>query len=251
MTTPEARSAIKAAGVRAIVAARGRDVAAFGADDDLLATFSSHEGKIEGEIALSPSSDSVDLGLLYDALVRALTRGRPLRPILRRSGHSIVVAGSNPKRTPEQVRRDRERLAPLRRAYSDSLFGTVPGANLPYAEGVRIRLEHHLDQWWCVFNPFTWVDFPRREHRHDGENDIALPHRGHANPAGDWRTERWARRYNAKWSAIVDAWASLLVSGPEDTAHAVGLHDRSGIDALFTISGTTAWSRPVRAAGEA
>lgn len=244
MTTPEARSAVKAAGVRAIVAARGRDVVAFGADDDLLAAFSSHGGRVEGEIALSPLSDSVDLGLLYDALVRSLTRGRPLRPILRRSGHSIVVAGSNP--------RDRERLAPLQRAYSDSLFGTVPGATLPFAEGVRIRLEHHLDHWWCVFDPFTWVDFPRRERANEGElEDTPLPHRGHADPAGDWRTERWARRYNPKWSVIVDTWASLLVSGPEDTTHAVGLHDRSGIDALFTISGTTAWSRPARAAGEA
>ena len=69
----------------------GQELTAFGADEDLLTAFASHGAKIEGTITLSPESDSLHLGLMYDALVRALTRGRPLRPILRRSGHSIVV----------------------------------------------------------------------------------------------------------------------------------------------------------------
>ena len=247
MTTPEARSALKAARLPGIAAARGDEVTAFGVDEDLLGAFASHGAKIDGEVALSPASDSAHLGLLYDALVRALTRGRPLRPILRRSGHSIVVSGANPNRTPDQVRRDRERLAPLQRAYSDSLLGTVPGANLPFAEAVRLRLERHDDQWWCVFDPFTWIDLPRREQSPDlGDEAFTVADNRHADPTGDWRKERWARRYNPKWSAIIDAWAGLLVSGKQDTLHAVGLRDRAGIDAAFTISGTTAWSRPAQ-----
>lgn len=252
MTTPEARSALKAAKTPGIAAARGHEVVAFGVDRDLVTAFASHGAKVDGEVALSPATDSVHLGLVYDALVRALTRGRPLRPILRRSGHSIVVSGANPSRTPDQVRRDRERLAPLQHAYSDSLVGTVPGANLPFAEAVRLRLERHDDQWWCVFDPFTWIDMPRLDQSPDDGDEVpTLDRRGHTDPTGDWRKERWARRYNPKWSAIVDAWASLLVSGKQDTVHAVGLRDRVGIDAAFTISGTTAWSRPAQTTGPA
>lgn len=247
ITTPEARSAIKAAKVSGLAVARGQEVAAFGADEDLLAAFRAFGPTSNGTTPLNPASDSVDLGLVYDALVRALTRGRPLRPILRRGGHSITVTAENPDRTAEQRERDRERLAPLKRAYSDTLTGIVPGTALPFAEGVRIRLEQHEAQWWCVFDPFTWVDFPRPKDEEDQEDGTPppLPWRLHgADPVADWRRERWANRYNSKWSMLLDAWAGLLVSGPEDAPKAIGLSDRPGVEAEFRMSRTTAWSRP-------
>lgn len=250
ITTPDARLAIKAAKVSGLAVARGQEVAGFGADEDLLGAFRTLGSTLDGTVPLDPVSDSVDLGLVYDALVRALTRGRPLRPIYRRGGHSIVVTADNPKRTAEQRALDRERLAPLKQAYSGALTGTVPGSSLPFAEGVRIRMEHHQAQWWCIFDPFTWIDFPRRDTEEDGEDDTpAVPWFQHrADPVAEWRRERWATRYNRMWSALLDAWAALLVSGPEDAPQAIGLRDRTGVDAEFRISRTTAWSRPATTA---
>lgn len=248
ITTPDARSAIKAAKVSALAVARGQEVRAFGADEDLLVAFDTLGAALDGTIPLDPVSDSVDLGLVYDALARALTRGRPLRPIFRSGGHSIVVTADNPNRTAEQRARDRERLAPLKQAYGGALTGIVPGGALPFAEGVKIRMEHHAAQWWCVFDPFTWIDFPRRDATEDEEASDAtwIPHQG--DPVADWRRERWATRYNRSWAALLDAWACLLVSGPEDSPRAIGLRDQTGVDAAFRISRTTAWSRPATTA---
>lgn len=245
-TWPEARAALKAAKLSGIIAVRGAELLAFGADEDLLAAFGALGAKIDGHVALSPDSDSLHHGLLYDALMRALTRGRPLRPILRRGGHAIIVSAPNPSRSPEQRQADRERLAPLQAAYSDSLTGTVPGARLPFAEAIKIRLERYDEKWWCVFDPFTWVDFPRAGPVADGaaEWPSTSSRRDQSDPTGDWRKERWTRRYNPKWSGILDAWAGLLVSGQQDSPEAIGLRGRPGVDAQYTISGTTAWSRP-------
>jgi SIR2-like domain len=242
ITTEESRAALRLAEVYAVVAARGSEVIAFGADEDLLKAFKPYAATLDGTVALDPLHDSWALGLLYDALVRALSRGRPLRPMLKRRGHSLVVREPSASRSAEGRDRDRQLLEPVRRAYSDALYGSVPALALPFAEAVRIRLEHHESQWWCVFDPFTWVDFPRLasasliagadEERNSGD------------ATGVWRKERWARRYNGTWSALVDAWAGLLVSSSEQQLDAVGLRGLDGIEASFRLSATTGWSRP-------
>lgn len=247
-TWRDVRVALKAARVNATVAVRGTELAAFGADDELLAALAPLGASLDGEVPLSPESDSLHLGMMYEALVKALTRGRPLRPILRRGGHFIVVSAPNPSRTVEQRERDRGRLAPLQTAYGDPLTGVVPGVSLPFAEAVRIRLERHGEQWWCVFDPFTWVDLPRTDRAADPNHDpqSGRSRKAAVDPAADWRKQRWARRYNPKWSTILDAWAGLFVAGQQDTPEAIGLRDRAGVDAQFAVSGTTAWSRPAR-----
>ena len=246
VTTQEAREAIKAGRFQAVVAVRGQRVVGFGADEDLLQVFEPWGGEIEGEHLLDPRTDSWALGLTYDALVRSLTRYRPLRPILRTRGHCVVVARPNLKLRTEVQERDRKLLNPLRRAYEVALFGSVPFLGLSFAEGVRIRLENHDGRWWCVFDPFTWVNVPIQ---HGGPrqapNTMVATRRG--SQSDDWRRERWARRYNSQWSKIINAWSQVLVSGKQDTISAVGLHRRGGLDAAFTISSTTAWCGPSRA----
>ena len=63
-------------------------------------------------------------------------------------------------------------------------------------------------------------------------------------PAGDWRRERWARKFNKQWAGIINAWAALLTSTDGGRVRAFGLEDGSGIDAVFSISQVTGWSRP-------
>ena len=141
VTTQEAREAIKVGRFRAVVGVYGQRVVGFGADEDLLQVFEPWGGEIEGEHLLDLHADSRALGLTYDALVRSLTRFGPLRPILRTRGHCVVVARPNPKLRTEAQQRDGKLLNPLKRAYGEALFGSVPSLGLPFAEGVRIRLD--------------------------------------------------------------------------------------------------------------
>ena len=63
--------------------------------------------------------------------------------------------------------------------------------------------------------------------------------------ADDWRRERWAQKYNSKWSRIIDAWSALLAqSDGAGPLSAYGLSPGEGIDARFELGQKTAWSRP-------
>jgi len=63
-------------------------------------------------------------------------------------------------------------------------------------------------------------------------------------PAGDWRRERWAQRYNKNWAGIIDAWAQLLANAGDGSTRAFGFEDGAGVDAVFEVATVTGWSRP-------
>jgi hypothetical protein len=251
LTTPDARSMLKAAGARGVVAARGDFVLAFAADADLLRAFGPSGAELDGEEVLTPDSDSLHLGLVYDALVRALTRRLPLRPILKGRGHSIVVAATRSHQKSASVDHDQASLVELKKAYGSDLFGTVPGTELPFAEGLRLYVENHDGRWWCVFDPYTWVDLPRAPQQDDPHGSEQTPHRLRRapGPEADWRRERWATRRNKWWSGVLDGWTSLLVDRGDEQKSAFWFPDEPGINATFKISGVTAWSRPARTTG--
>jgi len=204
-------------------------------------------GTLAGDIDLAPGKDSWALGLLYDALARSLSRGRPVFPILRRSGHSLVVA--KPRHDPEKQRPapDEDQLRGLTKAYASELTGYVPGLKFPFAEAIRLRLEHRADRWWAVLEPYTWVDLPRQEPNRVAAftdrpigSDVHRP----GDPTADWRRERWAPRYNPTWTRILDAWTGLLVPHDETKVSALGLRKEPGVDAVFTLSAAPGWARP-------
>ena len=91
ITTPEARQLLKSAGVWATVASYGRRLAVFGPDDAITRVFLPLGAKLTGTVRLDPAKRSTDLGLVYDALVKSIARHRPLRPVLRRAGHTVMV----------------------------------------------------------------------------------------------------------------------------------------------------------------
>ena len=235
ISTSEMRAAMAAVRPRPVASTVGSSVVAFGRDADLLAAFAPFGSRLDGEAALDPLRDSWALGLVYDALVRALARGTPLIPSLRSRGHLLFVRQPDRSRDDERALRDREQLKVLGNAYDAPLTGRVPGIGLPFAEAVAIRLEHRLEQWWCVFDPFTWVDFGHGEVSKDVKD-----------AAADWRRERWAQRRNKVWAKIVDAWPRLLVPDRTATLPVFAL-DGAGIDASFELSAVTAWSTPALA----
>lgn len=253
-TSPAVRALLKEQRCRAVVAANGRELAVFGRDKELLAALAPLGAQIAGTVELDATRDSWALGLLYDALVKALSRYRPLIPRFKRSGHSLIVAGPREGEDQELTRKREQELAQLRMACESPLTGTVYKLGFPFHEGVFLKLEKIEDRWWCGFEPYTFVDIPRPEQPEQAvqpepgsaEHDVlGVPfERRGGDPAGVWRRERWAPKYNKQWAAIIDAWATLLTSAEDGKVHAFGLENGTGIDAMFTVSPSTGWSRP-------
>jgi hypothetical protein len=246
-TTLEVRALLRAAGVWAIAISNGREVAAFGADDALMGALQSLGPRLAGTVRLDPATNSWALGLLYDAITRALCRGRPLFAKMRSSGHFVLVARGSSSEPEAEARERAERLAPLQQAYSASLFGNVPNLGFAFNEGLRIRLEQCANRWWCVFDPTTYVDLPRGEQATRPDEPLPDGPASSISPVGqaaDWRRERWALRYNTVWSRIFDAWTALLTDDADGMLRALDTPQGAGLDAVFRLSGATAWSRP-------
>lgn len=247
-TSPEVRQLLKEHKCRAVVAATGRELAVFGKDAEVVAALAVLGAQPAGTVDLNPMRDSWALGLLYDALVKALSRHKPLLPRYKRSGHSLVVAGPREGEDVERARTREAQLAQLRLAYEANLTGSVQKLGYPYQEGVFLKLERIEDRWWCGFEPFTFVDVPREvlpAQAPENSDEIRRSTLGRGcDPAGDWRRERWARKFNEQWAGIIDAWAALLSSTAKDKVQAFGLEEGEGVDASFSISPVTGWSRP-------
>lgn len=258
-STPELQALLRTANCRqTAIACIGREAAAFGRDRDLIAGLSSLRPQLSGEIPLNPLLDSWALGLLYDALAKALSRTRPLIPHLRSHGHHLIVAPPDPTRDDDRAIDDRRLLKALGEAYDKPLTGNAGLLNLPYAEAVRLVLDHRLGRWWCVFDPFTWIDFPRSDPHEEGDRstddtgevqseaaDEQDPERStlvHA--AAEWRRERWATRRNLAWASILRAWGTLLSNKDELTISSFGHGSDEGHTATFMLGTWTAWSRP-------
>ncbi|MCM2558770.1 SIR2 family protein [Alcaligenes faecalis] len=247
-TTADVRQQLKDKKCRAVVAAMGRELAVFGNDAQVVEALAEFEAQPAGTIELNPDRDSWALGLLYEAMVRALSRHRPLLPRYKRSGHSLIVAAPRADEAPERVPERRAQLAALRSAYESELTGTVPQLGYPYQEGVFLRLEQIEDRWWCGFEPFTFVNVPRTDSSagdgQDGEGAGRPQAARTGDPVGDWRRERWVQKYNRQWAGIINAWAALLTSTDSGTLSAFGLSSEQGMDAVFAFSPVTGWSRP-------
>tara|TARA_R110002051_G_C8752831_1_gene500443 strand:+ start:584 stop:2452 length:1869 start_codon:yes stop_codon:yes gene_type:complete len=253
-TSADVREVFKATRCRATAAALGRELAVFGRDQEILDALAPLGPSIAGTIHLDPATDSWAMGLLYDTLVRSLARQRPLIPRYRRSGHSLVVASPRDGDGLQRKRRQTEELAQLRAAYGTNLFGAVPKLGFPFQEGIHLKLEQIEGKWWCGFEPYTFVQLPRRDTpQKQGTKDraadqapteIGMLAERRGDPAGDWRRERWARRYNDSWASIIEAWAKLLTETGDIRRSAFGLEEGTGIDAVFNVSPITGYSRP-------
>lgn len=246
-TTLGVRELLKASGVWATVACTGREVAAFGRDDEILKALDSLGATTKGTIELKPAADSWAMGLLYDALARALCRGKPLFARMRRNGHTIAVAIPRSQDDAEAVARRHAVLGGLRLAYKGSLFGKTDRFEGTFAEGVQIRLDQVADRWWCGFEPSTYVERSRPAGSADQDDDDVSGAQNflrRPDPAADWRRERWAQRYNPFWTAAIEAWATMFAGTEGAELRAYGLKEGEGVDATFELGAVTAWSRP-------
>ena len=194
---------------------------------------------LAGEIGLDPLSESWAKGVIYDALIRALCRNRPLRVRMTGRGHSVSISRAHVDLTPDQLQLRKTVLARLRSAYQTALIGSVPGTHGSFSEGMDVRFERADDRWWLVFEPSTFIDIP--------------PALNEAEPAqveefwgvaDEWRRERWVQKYNMRWSEIIDAWVELFTRSDGSRHSAYGLQSGQGVDAAFQFGLLSARSRP-------
>lgn len=221
----EFRAVLRERRARVEAVANGAEIVALGDEDEFTAAVNEVGSDVPVERRpLRPEDDTVAHGLLLDALTRALAFDRPLRSRIGREGASLRLR--SPSTDSSRDAPADHRLAPMRAVYGNDLFGHVEAIDgRAYAEAVRLRLEHRLDRWWLLFEPFTWTE------RAAGRE---VP-----DPFAAWIRQRWFGRRNREWSAMVGAWAKLLAPRPETSVP----WPPSG-EAGFVLGQTTAWSAP-------
>ena len=242
-TTRELREVLREAdrGRHVAIAAIAGGAAAFGPDDDLLQGLSALGPEIDGEVSLDPGADSWAHGLLYDALVHALARGRPARPV---PGRHLVVLQPPPQHWNDPAAEaSRHELAGLRAAYQGPLHGDARQLGRYYAEAVRVSLECWMDRWWCVLDPMTWLADPKVEAPEDGRPRTRRPNQAEKAAAASWIRERWAQRYNSTWHALIHQWSAFLAP-TETTLSSFGVGPADGVDAVFALYNKSGFSRP-------
>lgn len=241
----ELQNSLSGAFWRGAAVSSGRRVLALGSADVLQQALIL-DGPIE-PCDINPAAQNaptVERALIYEALARGLARDLPVQARIRDSGHRLIVTPARTDR-PDSERQQHAR-ALLADAYGDPLSGVCPsklgrdakGQPRRFAESVELALEWRLDVLWLLFVPRTWVS--------------ALPPtdraRGMGDPASAWRKERWVKRRNERWAAIIDAWSKVLA--PDVRSEVPVLPSSSSGAALgntvggsFVLGSTTAYSR--------
>jgi NAD-dependent SIR2 family protein deacetylase len=219
--TKEVRDAVAKAGSNAVAARRKAGVIAFGSDAEVRRAFIGFgitEYDVHAIEARRLRYESAELGLMYDALCRAIARERPVKVVRSRSDYMITV---------DAARANEEIFKRLRQA-TKALTGTVPQSQLKWSEAAWIKLECWLDCLWLLIDPTIWVE------RTDDDNLFAQ--------SREFIRARFAGRFNTKWNELIEAWAHIITDEKqESTIKAFGIGD--GVDASFTISALTAYSR--------
>ena len=222
-------------GIPGIGVATGCDFYGFGLPNIWEQALSNYGPRDAEEVAIQVDPELPNqtfVGLLNEAIVRALAWDRPFRPVLRQKGHRLVVASEEPNAATF--------FEPLVSAYDAQLTGTFEGQRT-WREGVRLRLDWRLDRVWLLFEPWTFFD-PLPRPPEDGRrrrSRFAPP-----DASAAWVKERWVTRRNQVWAAAVGAWAELLVGDEMATFTAPVIENSRLVAASFTIGRQTAYSLP-------
>ncbi len=230
---------VKEIGFPGVGVSSGRDFYGFGLANIWEQALKRYGPDVVEDIDISVNPETPDLvivGLLNEAVVHALARDRPLRPRFRSRGHHLAVS-------PEDSEEAAELFNPLVKAYDGAaLTGTFEG-DRSWREGVRVRLDWRLGRVWLLFEPWTYVDRPKRVEG-DEPDSRRRSRFGPGDPAAAWVKERWATRRNEIWAAAIGAWAEILV-GDETASFSAPFIDNSRLlVASFTIGQQTAFSLP-------
>lgn len=215
----EVRKAVQEAGVDVFATRTRAGVLAFGSDRDLRQAFGRFKIRDFDLHAIEKQrlyADTQERELILNALARALANHKPLRVERRRGSRILVPSGQGGP------------LEPLEREVQH-LSGALKGSGVRWTEAVALHLDFHLGRLWLLLEPQLW--FARRE---SAAARIE---------AASFGRERFARRYNSQWNALIGAWIQVLL-GDRTGQELKSLEAADGVDAAFKVSEMTAFSRP-------
>ncbi|MBS1943337.1 MAG: SIR2 family protein [Bacteroidetes bacterium] len=211
------REAVADAGVNVLTARVRAGVLAFGSDADVRAALDQYDIQEFDLHSIEPKRlryDSGERGLLRDALTQALMRQHGMT-LLRRRSTDLLTPGDL----------EHEKWKGLSKCVN-GLKGTVPEhAELTWQEGVGTRLDWASDRLWLLFEPRLVF------HGLTASNRAV---------AADFGRERVIKRYNRPLNDLIQFWSTLLAA---DGAELRSLGIADGIDAVFRLDSTTAYSR--------
>jgi hypothetical protein len=216
----EVHDAVEASGASVVATRRKAGVLLFGSDAEAEKAFGKYKMNGSDLYAIEPRRlwyDSVEGGLIYDALLQALVRERGLVSERRRGQRILRI---DPKEEASI------RLAPLKGVLK-MIYGTVGSTSVAWAEAMEIHLEYRMNRLWLVIEPAVWVAKPS-----DQEREIVR----------EFQRERQAVRYNRMANELLGAWCEVI-SGKQPVAKLSAFGISDGIDAVFEVGDTTAFSR--------
>jgi hypothetical protein len=158
--------------------------------------------------------------LIYVALLKALVRERDLIAEQKR-GYRLVRVDPDCGQS--------KAYEPLKKVLN-AIWGNIPQTNVTWTEAIEIHISYRLGRLWLVFEPKVWVARPLPTEKDFVEG---------------FRKERQAARYNRDWNDLIGAWAEVICHDQTSaTISSFGIED--GVDAVFEISNTTAFSRRLK-----
>lgn len=216
----EVAKAVEAAGVDILAARIKAGVIAFGSDADVRQVLAPHDMQSFDLHTIEIRRlryESQERGLLRQALSRALAREHELSLNRRRNTDLLFPLDPNDAR-----------WGPLVKLVG-RLGGPVPShPELIWREGIATRLDWADDRLWLLIEPR--IVFAGTT----DDNKAA---------ATDFSREKTVRRYNKQLNDLLSFWAEVLsANGAELRA----LDVSAGVDAVFKLGVSTAYSRRVR-----
>lgn len=215
--TEAVMEAIRSSGENVVATRRRIGVIGFGSDAAIRRTFDPYVitnfdvHQIEFKRL---AFDSAEFGIVSAALARALTRGRGLRSIRKRSGYRLTAENDADAS-----------FAPIKKLLNIS--GTVPGTSILARPALDVRLDVRFGRAWLLMEPTIMFD------EASSPSDVEK--------ARDYVRERLAKLYNRQYSELLDAWIERLFDSENELRiSALGIAD--GLDAAFAISRTTAFT---------
>ncbi len=221
----EVRETITKAGANIIAGRRRAGVLLFGSDTEARKAFPTGEFDIYTLEDRRLNYSSPEQSLIYDALVGAFVRERPLLARYR-AHHPVLFV--DPNRQSDPV------FQPLMAA-AGSVCGVLKGINIPWSEAVSLRLSYRMNKLWLVFEPTVWPEYPVEESGNEDAN------RRLREVVKEFQRERAAKRYNKAWNGMLHAWCHVFCAG-DKPAKIQTFGISNGVDAEFALSPITAFS---------
>lgn len=221
--TREIKDHVKGAGVDILAIRKQSGIVGFGSDKDFQAAFKDY-GEYDTDLFQITEKDliyddSSMKGLLTMALLKALAQGKPFRVTKRRDRHLLFP---DPKKINDDF------FSPLKACLA-SISGTVPRTKLTWVAALEISIQYSLSTPLILLAP-TIVASKSSE-------------KAEAKSVAPFVKEVTAGWYNQKYDSILNSWLSLIFGTEKQITLTSYQRPIEGINASFTISRTTAFTK--------